>query len=116
MCYPEKRASYPETGVPKRFIGPHIKQGSKGVYECHYEHASECQYLAENHDTVATHICGDHMGICVGYQYCPKNLGQVIHGETILRPITQTSIKDNHYGPPLDLAEVKLEEVDVIDI
>ena len=66
MCYPEKGISYLETGVPKRFISPCIKQGSKGVYGCHYEHSPECQYLAENHGMVAIHIHHTHMPICVG--------------------------------------------------
>ena len=72
MYCPEKGVSYLETGVPKKFISQCIKQGSKGVYECHFEHAPVCQYAAENHGTVATHICHAHMGICVGYQYCSK--------------------------------------------
>ena len=48
MCYPEKGVSYLESGVPKTFTSPHIKLGSKVVYECHYVHAPECQYFAEN--------------------------------------------------------------------
>ena len=72
VYYPEKGVSYLETGVPKKFISQHIKQGNRRVYECCYEHAPECQYSAENHGTVATHIHRAHMGICVGCQYCSK--------------------------------------------
>ena len=70
MWYPEKGVFHPETGVPKKLISPHIKQGSKGVYECHYEHAPECQYSAENCGMIVTHICCAH--IWVGCQYCLK--------------------------------------------
>ena len=42
VYYPEKRVSYLKMGVPKKFISQCIKQGSKGVYECHYQHAPEC--------------------------------------------------------------------------
>ena len=44
-----------------------------------------------------------------------RNLGQVTHEGTISKLIIQESL-DDHYGPPLDLADVKLEEVDVIDM
>ena len=63
--YPEKGISYLETGVPKRYISQQTKQGSKGAYECCYEHAPECKYSAEN-CTMATHIRCARMGICVG--------------------------------------------------
>ena len=46
VYYPEKGVSCLETG-PKKFISQCIKQGSKGVYECCYEHALECQYSVE---------------------------------------------------------------------
>ena len=72
VCYLEKGISYLETGVPMKFISQQIKQGSKGLYECCYELAPECQYSAENNGTVATNIPCAHMGICVGCQYCSK--------------------------------------------
>ena len=68
----EKGISHLKTGVHKKAISQLIKQGSNGVYEYCYELAPECQYSAENHGMVATHIFHAHMGICVGCQYCPK--------------------------------------------
>ena len=56
VYYAEKGISYLKTGVPKKFISQGIKQGSKGVYECHYEFAPECQYSVENCGMVAIHI------------------------------------------------------------
>ena len=101
-CAILKRVSYLETGVAKKFISPHIKQGTKGVYECCYKHAPECQYSAHNHGTIATHICHAHMGICVGCQYCPKKSSSGHtwgdHFKTDHPGIT----RDDHYGPPLD--------------
>ena len=53
------------------------------------------------------------MGICVGCQYCPKKSWSGCtwgdHFKTIHLGIT----RDDLYGPPLDLADVKLEDVNV---
>ena len=65
---------------------------------------------------VATHIHHAHMGICVGCQYCSKKSwsGHTWgdHFKTNHLGIT----RDGQYGPPLDLADVKLVEIDVINI
>ena len=57
------------------------------MYKCHYEHAPECQYLAENCGMVVTHIWHTQMGICVGCHYCTKRLWSghtlVDHSKTI---------------------------------
>ena len=114
--FPEKGISHLKTGVPKKYISQKIKQGNKGIYECHYKHAPGCRYPAENHGTVATHIWCAHMGISVGCCYCPKRSWSghtwVDHFNTHHPEIT----RDNHYGPPLDITKVKLEEIDAADM
>ena len=116
MHYPEKGVSYLKTGVPKKFISQCIKQGSKGVYECDYEHAPECQYSAGNHGIVATHIYCAHMGICVECQYCSKKSWSGHTWGDHFKSNHPEITRDDCYGPTLDLADVKMEEVDVINI
>ena len=70
----------------------------------------------ENHGTVATHICCAHMGICMGCQYClKKSWSGHTWGDHFKTQHTEITT-DDHYGPPLDLAGVKLEEIDITDI
>ena len=45
-----------------------------------------------------------------------KNLGQAIHGGEHFKTNHPGITRDDHYGPPLDLADVMLEEVNVINI
>ena len=98
------------------YISQQIKQGNRGKYECCYKHAPECQYPADSHGTVATHIGHTHMGICIGYHYCTKRLSSghtwVDHFKIHHPKITG----DDHYGPPPDLAGVKLGEDDASEI
>ena len=116
VYYPEMGISYLETGIPKGFISQQIRQGSKGVYKCCYEYAPECKYSVENCDTVATHICLAHMGICVECQYCPRKSWSGYTWEDHFTMHHPEITRDDHYGPPLDLAGVKFEEVDITDI
>ena len=46
----------------------------------------------------------------------PRNPGQVIHGWITSKTHHPEIIRDDHYGPLLDLARVTLEEVDITDI
>ena len=86
------------------------------MHECCYEHDPECKYSVENCGMVATHIQHAHTGICVGCQYCPKKSWSGCtwgdHFKTHHPEITS----NDHYGPPLDLADVKLEEIDITNI
>ena len=45
----------------------------------------------------------------------PRNPGQVIHGDHFKTHHPEVT-GDYHYGPPLDLAGLKLEEVDITGI
>ena len=56
------------------------------------------------------------MGICVGCQYYPtKSSSGHTWGDHFKTQHPETT-RDDHYGPPLDLAGVKLEEADITDI
>ena len=97
--------------VPKKYISQQLKQGNKGIYECHNKQAPESRYPADNHGTVAT-----HMGMCARCHYCSKRSWSghtwVDHFKTHQLEIT----RDDCCGPPLDLTSIKLEEIDVTDI
>ena len=86
------------------------------MHECHHEHAPECRYSAENHGMVATHIQCAHMCICVGCKYCSKKSWSGHTWGDHFKTIHSEISGDDHYGPPLDLAGVKLEEASVTDM
>ena len=86
------------------------------MYECCYEHAPECQYSAENHGMVATQIHCAHMGIVWGANTVLRDLDQVIHEKNHSKTNHPGITRDDHYEPPLDLADVNLKEVNVINI
>ena len=104
--YPKKGISYLESSVPKRYISQQIKQGSKGVYECLYEHAPRCRYSVENHVTLAIHIQCAHIrylhGMSSLFQEILVRLYMEYHFKTHHPEITG----DDHYRSPLDLAGV----------
>ena len=64
----------------------------------------------------ATHIHHSHLRICVGCQYCSKKSWSGHTWEDHFKSNYPGITRDDHYGPPLDLADVKLEEVDAINI
>ena len=65
---------------------------------------------------VATHIHHAHMGSCVGCQYCPKKSWSGHTREDHFKTIHPGITRDDYYGPSPDLVDVKLEEIDVINI
>ena len=51
-----------------------------------------------------------------GVDIAPRNPFQVIHGGNHFKTQHQEITRDDHYGPPLDLAGVTLEEIDITNI
>ena len=56
------------------------------------------------------------MGNCVGCQYWPKKSWSGHTWGDYFKTHDPEITRGDHYGPPLDLAGVKLEEVDTSDI
>ena len=59
-----------QTGVPNDLVGERIKLGGyKGCYPCQ---SKDCEYVAQTRGVLCSHIRRVHLGITLGYCFCPE--------------------------------------------